>query len=51
LGSGEIREDTVKREDLEALVDIVEILNNPALKAIKKTIVISGRPGKNHHIC
>jgi hypothetical protein len=45
LGSGEIREDTVKQEDLEVLVDIVEILNNPASKAIKKTIVISGSAG------
>jgi antitoxin YefM len=33
-----IREDMVKREDLEALVDTVEILSNPAtLQAIKKS--------------
>lgn len=33
-----IREDMVKREDLEALVDTVEILSNPAtMQAIKKS--------------
>ena len=33
-----IREDVVKREDLEALVDTVEILSNPAaMRAIKKS--------------
>jgi len=33
-----IREDMVKREDLEALVDSVEILSNPAtMQAIKKS--------------
>ena len=34
-----IREDMVKREDLEALVDTVEILSNPAtMQAIKKAL-------------
>lgn len=33
-----IRKDMVKREDLEALVDTVEILSNPAaMQAIKKS--------------
>lgn len=33
-----IREDMVKRKDLEALVDTVEILSNPAaMQAIKKS--------------
>jgi hypothetical protein len=33
-----IREDMVKREDLEALVDTIEILSNPAsVQAIKKS--------------
>ncbi|WP_321506790.1 hypothetical protein [uncultured Methanoregula sp.] len=33
-----IREDMVKREDLEALIDTVEILSNPtAMQAIKKS--------------
>lgn len=33
-----IRADMVKREDLEALVDTVEILSNPAtMQAIKKS--------------
>jgi antitoxin YefM len=33
-----IREDMVKREDLEALVDTVEILSKPsAMQAIKKS--------------